>query len=94
LKNKNYSEPIWVKNDNIAQIDNDKLKIWNNSLEDNINIEEFVGNINFLNSIKLSINKKTMQGVYDFIEKKIDTNQLYINKNKLIDNVYKINEIR
>jgi hypothetical protein len=35
-----------------------------------------------------------MQGVYDFIEKKIDTNQLYINKNKLIDNVYKINEIR
>jgi hypothetical protein len=27
LKNKNYSEPIWVKNDNIAQIDNDKLKI-------------------------------------------------------------------
>ena len=94
LRNKNYSEPIWVKNDNIAQIDNDKLKIWNNSLEDNINIEEFVGNINFLNSIKLSINKKTMQGVYDFIEKKIDTNQLYINKNKLIDNVYKINEIR
>ena len=94
LKNKNYSEPIWVKNDNIAQIDNDKLKIWNNSLEDNINIEEFVGNINFLNSIKLSINKKTMQGVYDFIEKKIDTNQLYITKNKLIDNVYKINEIR
>jgi hypothetical protein len=35
-----------------------------------------------------------MQGVYDFIEKKIDTNQLYITKNKLIDNVYKINEIR
>ena len=94
LKNKNYSEPIWVKNDNIAQIDNDKLKIWNNSLEHEVNIEEFVGNINFLNSIKLSINKRTIQGVYDFIEKKVDNNQLYINKNKLIDNVYKINEVR
>lgn len=94
LKNKNYSEPIWVKNDNIAQIDNDKLKIWNNSLEHEVNIEEFVGNINFLNSIKLSINKRTIQGVYDFIEKKVDNNQLYISKNKLIDNVYKINEVR
>lgn len=94
FKNTNYSEPIWIKNDNITQIDTDKLKILNNNLDEYINVEEFVGNINFLNSIKLSINKKTIKGVYDFIDKKIDVNQLYITRNKLIENIYKIHEIQ
>ena len=70
------------------------IKILNNNLDEYINVEEFVGNINFLNSIKLSINKKTIKGVYDFIDKKIDVNQLYITRNKLIENIYKIHEIQ
>lgn len=94
FKNSNYSDPIWIKNDNITQIDTNKIKILNNNLEENINIEEFVENINFLNSIKLSINRNTIKSIYNFIENKIDVNQLYISKNKLIENVYKINEVQ
>jgi hypothetical protein len=75
-------------------VDTSKIKILNNNLEENINVKDFVGNINFLNSIKLSINKDTIKGIYNFIDKKEDANQLYISKNKLTENIYKINEIQ
>jgi len=94
FKNNNYSSPIWIKNDNITQIDNSKIRILNNNLEENINVKDFVENINFLNSIKLSINKKTMKNIYNFIGNKKDVDQLYISTNKLIENVYKVNEIQ
>jgi hypothetical protein len=35
-----------------------------------------------------------MKSIYNFIENKKDVNQLYISKNKLTENVYKINEIQ
>lgn len=94
FSNNNYSEPIWIKNENITQIDLNKIRILNNNLEEEIDVKEFVSNINFLNSTRLSLNKETMRNIYKFIETKVDVNQLYISKNKLIENVYKINEIQ
>jgi hypothetical protein len=35
-----------------------------------------------------------MKNIYKFIETKVDANQLYISKNKLMENIYKINEIQ
>lgn len=92
LDNKNYSKPIWIKNDNIVGLDLKNAKILNNTLKENINVKKFVENINFLNQIKLSINKEIFEKICVFIEKNVEIESLYMTKNKLIENIYKINE--
>lgn len=92
LSNKNYSDNIWIKEDNVNELNTNKIKILNNILDDKINTKDFVDNINFLNSIELSINKKTINEIYKFIDNNVEINELYITKNKIVENIYKIND--
>ena len=92
LNNENYSKPIWVKDNNITDIKNKNIKILNNNLKEKIDTKDFVENINFLNQIELKINKESLEKTYEFIDKEIEIQDLYITKNKLIENIYRIDE--
>jgi len=90
LNNKNFSNPIWIKNINLDYNKVNNLKIYNNILFDGFESEKVLDILNFLNNTKLSID----MGIFDKIDKIANKSSILdssiISKNTLKNNIYQV----
>lgn len=93
LRNDSYSNPIWIKSNNVENLDIKKLKI-NINLESRVEvgkIEKIIQNLNFLNSQKVKINKELLKETLLVIEKNFNNKDKFATKNILINNILFLN---
>ncbi len=92
INNKNYSSPIWIKDNEICKIETENLKIFGNILNEEFDNEKLINIINYLNKTEISYDKEILKKI-DIIannKKIIDIN--IMSKNSLIDDIYQINK--
>ena len=92
-KNESYTQPIWLKENEIINLDIEKYKI-NIDLNKKVNIKglmSVINSINFLNSIELSIENTVWDKIVMVINKNFNIINKTVTKNRLQNIIYIIN---
>jgi hypothetical protein len=90
LNNKNFSNPIWIKNINIENLNTENLKIYNNILKDEFKSEKILKILNFLNKTEVNIDFEIFNKIDTIANKSLILDSSIISKNTLKNNIYQI----
>ena len=90
LENRNFTNPIWIKNVPFYKIDTSYLKIYNNILNDIFDSNKITNVLNFLNKTKIQFDIEIFNTIDDIANKNKILDTSILSKNSLKNNIYQI----